>query len=181
PSQWPRRLYLRSRSVAHDPKPSRRDLFLSAAAVSIGLAASRSAPAAPDVRPFEFDEVSVADLAERLRSGSQYSRVVTAKYLERLADIDRKGPGSNSVIEVNPDALDIADALDRERRDKGPRGPLHGVPVLIKDNIDTRDKMQTTAGSLALVGAKPAKDSMVARKLREAGAVILGKANLSEW
>jgi amidase len=167
--------------VAHELSPSRRDLFFGAAAASIGLAGLRTASAAPDVRPFEFDEVSVADLAERLRSGSLYSRVITNKYLERIADIDRKGPAIKSVIEVNPDALDIAEALDRERRDKGPRGPLHGIPVLIKDNLDTRDKMQTTAGSLALIGAKPPKDSFVVRKLREAGAVILGKANLSEW
>src|SRR5262249_50987293 len=177
----PRRLYIRSRSVAHELSPSRRDLFIGAAAATIGLAASRTASAAPDIRSFEYDDVSVAELAERLWSGSLYSRVITNKYLERIADIDRKGPGIHSVIEINPDALDIAEALDRERRDKGPRGPLHGVPVLIKDNIDTRDKMQTTAGSLALVGAKPPKDSTVARKLREAGAVILGKANLSEW
>jgi amidase len=167
--------------VAHELTPSRRDLFVGAAAVTVGLAVSRTAPAAPDIRSFEYDEVSVADLVERLRSGSLSSRVITNKYLERIADIDRKGPAINSVIEINPDAIDIAEALDRERRDKGPRGPLHGIPVLIKDNLDTRDKMQTTAGSLALVGAKPPKDSMVVRKLREAGAVILGKANLSEW
>src|SRR6202012_5449886 len=87
----------------------------------------------------------------------------------------------NSVIELNPDALEIADALDKERKDKGPRGPLHGIPVLIKDNIDTADRMATTAGSLALVGAKPAKDAFVVQKLRKAGMVLLGKTNLSEW
>ena len=87
----------------------------------------------------------------------------------------------NAIIELNPDALSIADALDQERKAKGPRGPLHGIPVLIKDNIDTADRMMTTAGSLALVGSKPPKDSFVAQKLRAAGAVILGKTNLSEW
>ena len=107
--------------MAHELSPSRRDLFVGAAAASIGLAASRTALAAPDVRSFEYDDVSVADLAERLRSGSVYSRTLTVKYLERISDIDRKGPAIKSVIEVNPDALDIAEALDRERRDKGPR------------------------------------------------------------
>src|SRR5205085_10281378 len=87
----------------------------------------------------------------------------------------------NAVIELNPDALEIADALDKERKDKGPRGPLHGVPVLVKDNIDTADKMATTAGSLALVGAKPPRDAFLVERLRKAGAVILGKTNLSEW
>src|SRR5262249_61769154 len=86
-----------------------------------------------------------------------------------------------SVIEVNPDALQLADALDRERKAKGPRGPLHGIPVLVKDNIDTADRMATTAGSLALVGSKPPQDAFVVKQLREAGAVILGKTNLSEW
>ena len=95
--------------------------------------------------------------------------------------IDKHGPAINSIIELNPDALSIADALDQERKAKGPRGPMHGIPVLIKDNIDTADKMMTTAGSLALVGSKPPQDSFVAQKLRSAGAVILGKTNLSEW
>ena len=122
--------------MAH-PSLSRRDLFLGAAAATITLGVSRTAGAAPDVRPFEYDDVSVAELAERLKAGSLYSRVLTAKYLERINDIDRKGPELASVIEVNPDAAEIAEALDRERRDKGPRGPLHGIPVLIKDNIDT--------------------------------------------
>lgn len=105
----------------------------------------------------------------------------TEHYLARIAAIDRSGPRLNSVIEVNPGALAIAAALDRERAKKGPRGPLHGVPVLIKDNIDTADKMNTTAGSLALVGSIALRDSWVAARLRAAGAVILGKTNLSEW
>jgi len=160
------------------PTPSRRDLLLSAAAVALA-AASRTAAA--EVKPFELDELGVSDLAARLKDGSLTVTSLTEKYLARIEEIDRNGPGVNSVIEINPDAQAIARQLDRERKDKGPRGPLHGIPVLIKDNIDTADRMQTTAGSLALVGAKPPKDSAVARKLREAGAVILGKTNLSEW
>src|SRR6185437_15958531 len=101
--------------------------------------------------------------------------------LRRIDEIDRNGPTLKSVIELNPDALAIADALDAERKAKGPRGPLHGVPILIKDNIDTGDRMMTTAGSLALEGSHPSKDAFVVQRLREAGLVILGKTNLSEW
>ena len=117
-----------------------------------------------------------------MKSGKYTSRSITEKYLTRIQDIDKQGPVVNSLIEVNPDALEIAESLDRERREKSERGPLHGIPILIKDNIDTADKMMTTAGSLALVGApKPPRDSFVAQQLRKAGAVILGKTNLSEW
>jgi amidase len=135
----------------------------------------------PAVKPFELDEITIAELQEGMKSGRFTARSLVEKYTERIADIDKHGPAINSVIELNPDAPAIADALDQERRAKGPRGPLHGVPVLIKDNIDTADRMMTTAGSLALVGSKPPKDSFVAQKLRAAGAVILGKTNLSEW
>lgn len=138
-------------------------------------------PEEPEVRSFELDEVSIGELQEGMKSGKHSARGLAEKYLARMEEIDKSGPKLNSVIETNPDALQIAEALDRERKEKGARGPLHGIPVLIKDNIDTADKMMTTAGSLALVGSKPPKDSMVARKLREAGAVILGKTNLSEW
>ncbi|MGC1494036.1 MAG: amidase [Candidatus Acidiferrum sp.] len=134
-----------------------------------------------DVPAFEFDEITVAELQEGMKSGKYTAQSITEKYLERIAAVDKSGPTVNTVIETNPDAVEIAEALDRERKEKGPRGPLHGIPVLIKDNIATADKMQTTAGSLALVGSKPPEDAMVARKLREAGAVILGKTNLSEW
>ena len=116
-----------------------------------------------------------------LQSGKYTSHQLVKKYLDRIDDIDKDGPKLNSVIEVNPDAMAIAEALDREHKEKGVRGPLHGIPILIKDNIDTADRMMTTAGSLALVGSRPAQDSHVAKKLREAGAVILGKTNLSEW
>ena len=130
---------------------------------------------------FEFDEVTIAELQEGLKAGKYSSRSLVEKYFDRLGEIDKKGPGLNSVIEMNPDAEAIASALDRERKEKGSRGPLHGIPILIKDNIDTADRMMTTAGSLALIGSKPQQDSLVAKKLREAGAIILGKTNLSEW
>src|SRR5262249_9204364 len=144
-------------SVPLESSPSRRELLLGAAAAA--LATATRAPAAPDVKPFEFGEATLADLEARLKSGSLTSRALTEKYLARIDEIDRKGPAINSVIEVNPDALAIAADLDKERKEKGPRGPLHGIPVLIKDNIDTADKMQTTAGSLALFGSRPPKDS----------------------
>jgi amidase len=136
---------------------------------------------AEKVTAFELDELTITELQTGMKSGKYTSRSLTEKYLARIEAIDKKGPALNSVIEINPEAEAIAEALDRERRDKGPRGPLHGMPVLIKDNIDTADRMATTAGSLALVGSRPAQDAGVVRRLREAGAVILGKTNLSEW
>ena len=116
-----------------------------------------------------------------MNSGKFTARSLVETYRSRIDEIDKQGPAVNAVIEFNPDAESIADAIDQERRAKGPRGPLHGIPILIKDNIDTADRMMTTAGSLALVGSKPPKDSFVVQKLRAAGAVILGKTNLSEW
>ena len=133
------------------------------------------------MKPFELDEVTIPELQDGMKSGKFTSRVLVEKYSARIDEIDKRGPAVNAIIELNPDAFAIADALDEERRAKGPRGPLHGIPVLIKDNIDTADRMMTTAGSLALVGSKPPKDSFVAQRLRAAGAVILGKTNLSEW
>jgi amidase len=129
----------------------------------------------------ELDELTITDLHAGMASGKYTAVSLAQKYLERINDIDKHGPAINSVIELNPDALSIASDLDKERKSKGTRGPLHGIPVLIKDNIDTHDRMQTTAGSLALGGSIPLQDSTVAKKLREAGAVILGKTNLSEW
>jgi amidase len=155
------------------------------AAVLPALAGAREVVASPvqepEIRAFELDEITIADLQAGMASGKFSARSITEKYLARIEEIDKHGPAINSVIEVNPDALAVADALDKERAAKHVRGPLHGIPALIKDNIDTADRMQTTAGSLALLGSKPAKDSFVAQKLREAGAVILGKTNLSEW
>ena len=134
-----------------------------------------------DVPSFEFDEITIAELQAVMTAGKYTARAIAEKYLTRIDQIDKHGPAINAVIEINPDALSIAEALDNERKEKGARGPLHGIPVMIKDNLDTADRMMTTAGSLALVGSKPAKDSTVAQKLREAGAVILAKTNLSEW
>src|SRR5450432_1098160 len=136
---------------------------------------------APDVRPFELEEITISELQDGMKSGKFTARSLVEKYSARIDEVDKHGQAVNAVIEMNPEALAIADALDQERKSKGARGPLHGIPVLIKDNIATADRMMTTAGSLALVGSKPAKDSFVAQKLRAAGAVILGKTNLSEW
>jgi amidase len=132
-------------------------------------------------RSFELDELTLADLQAGLSSGKFTARSLAESYLARIAEIDRGGSALRSVIETNPDALAIADALDRERKQKDARGPLHGIPVLIKDNIDTADRMQTTAGSLALAGLRPVTDAFVIQRLRQAGAVLLGKTNLSEW
>ena len=128
-----------------------------------------------------MEEFTIDQLQAQMATGATTARTVAEQYLARIEQVDRQGPALNSVIEVNPDALAIADALDEERRTSGPRGPLHGIPILIKDNIDTADAMATTAGSLALVGARPARDALIVERLRAAGAVILGKTNLSEW
>ncbi len=130
---------------------------------------------------FELNETTIADLQAKMASGKYSSEQITALYLQRIAEIDKKGPNLNAVIEVNPDALVIAKAMDAERKAGKIRGTLHGIPILIKDNIDTADKMMTTAGSLALVGHIASKDAFIVKKLRDAGAVILGKTNLSEW
>lgn len=132
--------------------------------------------------PFaELEEKSIGELQAELEAGTLTSRRLVEMYQARIEALDWQGPGLKSVLELNPDALAIADDLDEERKSRGPRGPLHGIPILLKDNIATDDRMQTTAGSLALLGSKPPRDAFVARKLREAGAILLGKANLSEW
>jgi amidase len=161
--------------------------FLQVAAVGGAQAAiaSRLDGAAPAGASTEPDatraEAGIAEHCSAIGSGSATSESLTQLYLDRIESIDRAGPTLNSVIEVNPDALAIARSLDEERKTKGPRGPLHGVPVLVKDNLDTHDGMMTTAGSLALLGSVAPRDAFVVRKLREAGAVLLGKTNLSEW
>src|SRR5579885_1953839 len=132
--------------------------------------------------PFaELEEKSISELQAALAAGELTSRGLVEMYQARIQALDRDGPALRSVLELNPDALASADALDEERRIKGPRGLLHGIPLLLKDNIATADRMQTTAGSLALLGSRPARDAFVAQRLREAGAILLGKANLSEW
>jgi len=133
------------------------------------------------VPPFPFEEATIAELQAAMTAGRLSSRRLTQAYLRRIRRIDLSGIQLNSVIEVNPDALEIAAGLDAERRRGKVRGPLHGIPILVKDNFATRDKMETTAGSLALLGAEVPRDAFVIRQLRRAGAVILGKTNLSEW
>ncbi len=166
-------------------KMSNRRTFLKSGAAGLaGMALFRDGTniivAASDGEPFpELVEVTIASLQTGMKTGKLTSRRITEMYLERIEQIDSK---TRAVIEINPDALAIADQMDRERKQKRVRGPMHGIPIMIKDNIDTADKMMTTAGSLALVGAPtPKKDAFVVTQLRKAGAVIIGKTNLSEW
>jgi amidase len=182
---------LTDKNSDRETKPGGRRDFLKAGATALAGTAllpkllssqpSTVTAANDGVAPIELDEVSLVVLQQGMKSGKYNSGQLVAMYLSRIEVLDRHGPALNAIIEINPDAAAIAEQLDAERRSKGPRGPLHGVPVLIKDNIATADKMQTTAGSLALVGSVPPKDSAVAHQLRTAGAVILGKTNLSEW
>ncbi len=140
-----------------------------------------AAPAATTGDVFALNEITINELQQKMQSGEYTAHSITQLYLDRINQIDKAGPKLNSVIEINPDAIAIADAMDVERKNGKLRGPLHGIPVLIKDNIDTGDKMQTTAGALALEGNIAKKDAFIISKLREAGAVLLGKTNLSEW
>lgn len=130
---------------------------------------------------FELDEITIDELQNGMKSGKYTSEKITQMYLDRVNQIDKNGPTLNSVIQWNPDALKIARQMDKERASGKVRGPLHGIPIMIKDNIDTADKMMTTAGALAMIGNYAPKDSFVAQKLREAGMVIVAKTNLSEW
>ncbi len=168
-----------------------RRKFLGSALAGGLVAASKSLAAQADISmksatsgnsdPFELDELTVADLQAGMRSGRFTSRSLVEKYSARISSMDTRGPALRAVIEMNPDALSIADVLDAERRSGTVRGPMHGIPVLIKDNIATADRMETTAGSLMLVGSKVPRDAFIVARLRAAGAVILGKTNLSEW
>jgi amidase len=148
---------------------------------SIGGEADAKARHAHRVKPFELDELTITQLQQLVDRGKASSVSLVKKYLSRIDAIDRHGPRLNSVIELNPDALAIAAEIDKERLARGRRSPLHGIPVLIKDNINTHDRMTTTAGSLALRGSIPPRDAFLVEKLRAAGAVLLGKTNLSEW
>ena len=182
-----------SKQPSHAPI-ERRD-FLRAGAlaalattVDVSLADSRpsSVPSTPEPRPwqpsaFELEETTITALQEGMRSGRSTARSIAERYLARMDEIDESGPAINSVIERNPDAIKIAEERDAERKAGRVRGPLHGIPVLIKDNIDTADRMRTSAGSLALAESIAPRDAFIAARLREAGAVILGKTNLSEW
>jgi len=164
----------------------RKSLTLMAAAFLVMAAAAckpggNRAPEKTAPVKFPLEEKTIAELQEMMISSAATSESLVSLYLKRIDEIDWGGPGLNSVIEKNPEALSIARELDRERKEKGARGPLHGIPILIKDNIDTADRMETTAGSLALLGSKPVRDAFVVGRLRAAGAVIIGKTNLSEW
>ena len=130
---------------------------------------------------FELNEMTVYELQDKMGKGAYTSEQITKLYLDRIEAIDKNGPKLNAIIEINPDALNIAKAMDKERKEGKTRGALHGIPILIKDNIDTADKMMTTAGALALVGNIAKKDAFIVQRLRDAGAVLLGKTNLSEW
>lgn len=169
-----------------------RRLFLRAAALGAAafpifrnpLLFSAAWPDQPDdatAKDFPLAEITIDALQQKMQSGDWTAESIVKMYLKQIAAIDQKGPRLNTVIELNPDALEIARALDRERKAGKLRGPMHGIPVLIKDNIDTGDNMMTTAGALALVGNRASKDAFIIRQLRAAGAVVLGKTNLSEW
>ena len=175
----------RRQFLQHGTQAALASALLPLAANATAAQLSPTPPLAPDAAPapgpFALSELTISDLQAQLASGKATSRSLCQQYLARIAAIDKAGPGLNAVIELNPDALTIADGLDKERKAGKLRGPLHGIPVLIKDNIDTGDKMQTTAGALAMAGHHAAQDAFVARQLRQAGAIILGKTNLSEW
>ena len=168
-----RRNFLKSSSLA--------GLSLSAFAAQSLSAADNKNIAKKFEDDFDLQEATIDWLQQKMQSGQYTSVDITNKYLKRIAQIDKSGPKLNAVIELNPDALSIAASLDKERKEGRLRGPLHGIPVLIKDNIDTGDNMMTTAGSLALIGNKASHDAFIIKKLREAGAVLLGKTNLSEF
>jgi amidase len=148
---------------------------------SLVIGSAFAGASSASAEPFELEEASLGSLQEMMKAGALTSVSLTEKYLARIEQVDKNGPRVNSVIEMNPDALATARASDDERKGGRVRGPLHGIPVLIKDNIDTADRMSTTAGSLALSGSTPQQDAFIVGRLREAGAVILGKTNLSEW
>jgi amidase len=178
--------YIRMNQPTQPPKSFWRKSLLGGehAALLPALAGARELTAqisTPNIPSFELDEITISDLQAGMFSGKFTARCITEKYLSRIEAIDKQGPAVNSVIELNPDALAMADNVDKERKDKGCRGPLHGIPILLKDNIDTADSMETTSGSLALLGSRCTTDAFVAQRLRQAGAVILGKTNLSEW
>jgi amidase len=169
-----------------DERTLDRRTFVTRAAATTALAAVAVDRLAGDALAHggshrHIEEATIAELQAAMTSRRETARSLVEKYLERIEDIDQRGPKLNSIIEVNPDARSIARELDRERKAGHVRGPLHGIPIVVKDNIDTGDRMQTTAGSIALLGQPASLDSTVAMKLRAAGAIILGKANLSEW
>lgn len=162
-------------------KPSRREILQMGVVLgTAGVAGGGAAEARPP-RAFALDEMTIDALQKAMASGEHTSEQLVDLYRRRIHDIDVGGPSLNAVIELNPDAVSLARERDRERKAGKARGPLHGIPILLKDNIATHDRLQTTAGSLALVGSRPLRDAALVTRLRDAGAVILGKTNLSEW
>ena len=165
-------------------RPARLLLSVALSALTLAACSPRSAsppPAAVATPAADYSQLDITELQQRMADGSLSAHQLTQWYLDRIAALDKSGPQLNAVLTVNPDALAIADALDAERKAGKLRGPLHGIPVLLKDNIDTGDQQPTTAGSLALAGKPAPHDAHITQRLREAGAVILGKTNLSEW
>src|SRR5207248_1876112 len=183
---WPGASWPAASSCSEGETMSTRREFLRRGGLAVGgLALSPLLGACTTVgagrRDATVEETTIAALQEAMQAGRLTAESLVDIYVQRIEAIDRTGPTLRSVQEINPDARAIAAALDAERRSRGPRGPLHGIPVLLKDNIATADKLETTAGALALIGARPREDATIARRLREAGAVILGKASMSEW
>ncbi len=161
---------------------TRRDFIGAAASLAAATALpTKVAAESTKTAAAPLEEWSIAEVSSAMQRGETTAHALTQQYLERIAAMDRRGPNLRYVLETNPDALAIADALDIERKSGRLRGPLHGIPVLIKDNIDSADRMTTTAGSLALEGNVASRDAHVVEQLRAAGAIILGKTNLSEW
>ncbi|HVD61465.1 MAG TPA: amidase family protein, partial [Gemmatimonadaceae bacterium] len=163
----------------------RRDFIrngtLGSAALMVGSRPAKASRTDNRDLVFDLEEVTIQDLQRDMAARRRTARSITQQYIERIDSLDKKGPALHHVLEINPDALAIADALDRERAAGRTRGPLHGIPILLKDNIDTADRMTTTAGSLALEGSIALHDAFIAKKLRDAGAILLGKTNMSEW
>jgi amidase len=160
---------------------NRRNFLQAGSLTGLGLMASRLSALAATTSQAPLEEATITQLQQQMQNGQATAVSLTRYYLDRIRTIDKQGPRLNSVIEVNPDALAIAARMDAERKQGKVRGPLHGIPVLVKDNINTADRMMTTAGSLALLGNRAKEDAFIIRRLREAGAVLLGKTNLSEW
>jgi len=154
---------------------------LATAAAVWFVASAAVRPAGQDGQAFDLEETTIRALLQDQQSGRRTARQIAEEYLARIQALDRRGPSLGAMIEVNPDALAIADTLDAQRRASGLRGPLHGIPIVVKDNIDTADHMSTTAGSLVLEGSIAGSDAFIIERLRAAGAVILGKTNMSEW
>ncbi len=171
-----RRSFLKNSSLAGFSIP-----FVAASVTDLQQAQSLSAQKEKRFNDIDLMEITIDELQQKMQGGGLTSKQIAQWYLNRIEEVDKKGPKLNSIIELNPDATAIAENMDDERRNNKVRGPLHGIPVLIKDNIDTADKMMTTAGSLALEGNIASKDAFIVKQLREAGAVILGKTNLSEF